>query len=363
MKADGPALGIVQARGVPLPLAMRIAFFDTHGFDREPFVIANRTRGHEIAFFDVRLTRATAAVGRGFPCVCGFVNDQLDAHVIRELAGGGLRLVALRSAGYNNVDLDAAARHGVVVVRVPEYSPHAVAEYAVGLVLALDRKIQRAHARVREGNFSLEGLVGFDLHGKTIGVVGTGRIGRVAALIFAGFGCRVLAHDTRPDADLARAHGVRYVAASELYAESDVITLHVPLTPSTHHLIDAEALATMKTGVMLINTSRGGLVDSRALIAGLKSGRIGSAGLDVYEEEEGLFFRDLSDQVLQDDVLARLLMFPNVIVTAHQAFLTHEALENIATTTLDNVTAFEQGRVLVNRVSGGDGAPSPVLHV
>lgn len=329
---------------------MRVAFFDTHGFDREPLELANRARGHELVFFEARLTSATAPLARGFPCVCCFVNDRLDASALGELAEGGVRLVALRSAGYNNVDLDAAARHGMVVVRVPEYSPHAVAEHAVALVLALNRKIYRAYARVREGNFSLDGLVGFDLHGKTVGVVGTGRIGRAAATIFAGFGCRVLAFDLAPDAELVRAHGARYVALQELYSESDVISLHVPLTPATHHMVDARAIATMKHGVMLINTSRGGLVDSRALVEGLKSGKVGSAGLDVYEEEEGVFFRDLSDQVIQDDVLARLLLFPNVVITAHQGFLTHEALANIAATTLDNITAFEHGRALENRV-------------
>lgn len=330
---------------------MRIAFFDTHEFEREHFERANLTRGHELSYFETRLTSATAALARGYPSVCCFVNDDLDEDVIVELTRGGTWLIALRSAGYNNVDLEAADRHGIVVVRVPEYSPHAVAEHAVALVLALDRKIHRAHARVREGNFSLEGLVGFDLHGKTVGIVGTGRIGRVAATIFKGFGCRVLAHDLSPDPDFASDYDVKYVPLAELYAESDIVSLHVPLTPATRHMIDAEAIARMKGGVMLINTSRGALIDSHALIRGLKSGHIGSAGLDVYEEEEGVFFTDLSDQVLQDDVLARLLTFPNVLITAHQAFLTQEALANIANITLENVSEFERGGPLTHRVS------------
>jgi D-lactate dehydrogenase len=232
------------------------------------------------------------------------------------------------------------------VVRVPEYSPYAVAEHAAALVLSLNRKIHRAYARVREWNFSLDGLVGFDLHGKTVGIIGTGRIGQAAARIFRGFGCRILAYDPRPAPSLE----ARYVALPELFRESDLISLHVPLTPSTHHLIDGAALAAMKRGVVLINTGRGALIDSRALIAALKSGHLGAAGLDVYEEEEGVFFRDLSDQVLQDDVLARLLTFPNVLITSHQGFLTKEALANIATVTLANISAFERGEPLVNRV-------------
>jgi len=333
---------------------MRIAFFDTHRFEREHFERGNRAHGHELVWFDARLTRTTAALARGSPSVCCFVNDRLDDAALDALVEGGTRLVALRSAGYNHVDLLAAERLGLVVVRVPEYSPHAVAEHAVALVLALDRKIHRAHARVREGNFSLEGLVGFDLFGKAVGLVGTGRIGRAAAQIFAGFGCRVLAHDVAPDAELSRDARVRYLPLDALYAEADIVSLHVPLTPATRHMIDAAALARMKRGVMLVNTSRGALIDTRALIDGLKSGHVGYAGLDVYEEEEGVFFRDLSDMVLQDDVLARLMTFPNVVITAHQAFLTREALTNIAAVTLENVSAFEQGRPLDNQVSAAD---------
>jgi D-lactate dehydrogenase len=333
---------------------VRIAFFDTHAFEREHFDRANQAHGHELVYLEARLTAATASLAQDAPCICCFVNDDVDADTLDVIAAGATRLVALRSAGYNNVDLVAAERHGIVVVRVPEYSPHAVAEHTVALVLALDRKIHRAHARVREGNFSLDGLVGFDLNGKTVGIVGTGKIGRVAAAIFAGFGCRVLAHDITPDPDLSRDPRVRYVPLAELYAEADVVSLHVPLTPTTRHMIDADALARMKRGVMLINTSRGALIDSRALVGGLKSGHVGHAALDVYEEEEGLFFRDHSDRVIQDDVLARLLTFPNVLVTAHQAFLTKEALDNIASTTLENITTFERGQPLLNRVRAND---------
>jgi D-lactate dehydrogenase len=261
-------------------------------------------------------------------------------------------LIALRSAGYNHVDLDAAGRLGFVVVRVPEYSPHAVAEHTVGLILALNRKTHRAYNRVREANFSLEGLVGFDLVGKTCGIVGTGKIGAVVARILRGFGCRLLAFDLTPNQTFSQQFDVQYTELPTLYRDSDIISLHVPLTPATQHLINAEALAQMKPGVMLINTGRGALVDSRALIDALKRGQVGAAGLDVYEEEEGIFFRNLSEQVLQDDVLARLLTFPNVLITSHQAFLTREALANIADTTLANVSAFERGERLLNEVRG-----------
>ena len=328
---------------------MKIAMFDTHQYDRAPFQAANADAGHQITFLEPRLTRETAALAQAHEAVCPFVNDKLDAHVLQALKSGGTRLIALRSAGFNHVDLVAAAQLGLPVVRVPEYSPFAVAEHAVALVLTLNRKIHRAWARVREWNFSLDGLVGFDLHGKTVGIVGTGRIGQAAARIFRGFGCAVLAFDLRPDPALI-AEGVRYVELAELYRESAIITLHVPLTPATSHMIDAAALAAMKRGVVLINTGRGALIDSRALIDALKTGQLGAAGLDVYEEEEGIFFQDLSNRVLQDDVLARLITFPNVLVTSHQAFLTNEALANIAATTLDNVTAFERGEPLRNEV-------------
>ncbi|MFZ5477391.1 MAG: 2-hydroxyacid dehydrogenase [Myxococcota bacterium] len=329
---------------------MQIAMFDTHVYDRASFEAENAQGKHTIRFLEPRLTEETAPLARGSAAVCAFVNDELDEPTLRILRNSGTRLIALRSAGFNNVELAAAARLGLRVARVPEYSPHAVAEHAVTLVLALNRKIHRASARVRDWNFSLEGLVGFDLYGKTVGIVGTGRIGRATARIFHGFGCRILAFDLRPDPAFVAETGARYVGLPEIYREADVISLHVPLTPSTHHLIDAQALAAMRPGVMLINTGRGALIDSRALIGALKSGRVGAAGLDVYEEEEGVFFRDLSDRVLQDDVLARLLTFPNVLVTAHQGFLTAEALTSIARVTLENVSAFEHGEPLLNEV-------------
>jgi D-lactate dehydrogenase len=329
---------------------MRLAVFDTHRYDRDALEKANAHFGHALTFFEPRLTLQTARLADGFPAVCSFVNDRVDAATLAALQVGGVRLVATRSAGYNHVDLEAARRLDIRVTRVPEYSPHAVAEHAVALVMALNRHIHRAFARVRDWNFSLDGLVGFDLAGKTVGVVGTGRIGRVAARIFAGFGCRVLCYDVQPDAAFEREQGVRFVPLEELFSASDIITLHVPLTPGTHHMVDAPAVARMKKGVVLINTGRGALIDSRALLEALKAGHIGGAGLDVYEEEEGIFFQDLSGQVLQDDILARLLTFPNVLVTSHQAFLTHEALANIAETTLASVQAFERGEPLVNEV-------------
>lgn len=328
---------------------MRVVVFDTRSYDRDAFTASNQQFGHALTFLEPRLTQDTAMLATGHDVACSFVNDRIDAAALDQLREAGVKLIALRSAGFNHVDLVAADRIGMPVVRVPEYSPHAVAEHAVGLVLALNRKIHRAFARVREWNFSLEGLVGFDLHGKTVGVVGTGKIGRAAARIFLGFGCHVVAVDREPHPDML-ALGVRYVEGAELYASSDVITLHVPLTPETHHMIDDTALAAMKRGVVLINTGRGALIDSRALIEALKHGAVGAAGLDVYEEEEGIFFHDLSDKVLQDDVLARLLTFPNVLVTSHQAFLTREALANIADTTLGNISAFERGEPLANAV-------------
>ena len=329
---------------------MRVAVFDTHRFDREALASTNARFGHELTFFETRLQAATSALAAGYPAVCVFVNDRLDEPTLRALHDGGTRLVALRSAGFNNVDLEAAARIGLRVVRVPEYSPYAVAEHAFALLLALVRKIPRAVVRVRELNFSLEGLVGWDLHGKTFGLLGTGRIGHAAARIACGFGMQVIAHDLRPDPALAARTGMRYVDRDELFRESHVLSLHVPLTPSTYHVIDAAAIARMRRGVVLVNTGRGALIDSRALVEGLKSGQVGGACLDVYEEEEGVFFRDLSDRVLLDDVLARLMSFPNVLITSHQAFLTREALENIAATTLENLRAFENGEPLENEV-------------
>jgi D-lactate dehydrogenase len=336
---------------------MRIAVFSTKPYDRRALEQANRAHGHDLTFFEARLTFETMALGTGFDAVCPFVNDHLSAEVIATLAGGGVRLLTLRSAGFNHVDLRAAEAHGVTVARVPAYSPYAVAEHAMALVLTLNRRLHRAHARVREGNFSLDGLLGSDLHGKTVGVLGTGRIGTVFCRIVHGFGCRILAHDRAPS-DEACTLGARYVALSELLGASDIVALHLPLTPDTHHIIDAAAIRGMKDGVMLVNTSRGGLIDTRAVIDGLKRGKIGALGLDVYEEEADLFFEDLSDTVIQDDVFARLLTFPNVLITGHQGFFTKEALGNIADTTLANATAFASGhgdmhRVALEEVTGG----------
>jgi D-lactate dehydrogenase len=329
---------------------MRVAVFSTKGYDQLFLQKANAGHGHELTFLEARLSPETAPLAEGFPAVCAFVNDRLDAAVVRELARGGTRLIALRSAGFNHVDLPAAADAGLTVARVPAYSPHAVAEHAVALLLGLNRKLHRAYARVREGNFSLEGLLGFDVHGRTVGVIGTGKIGLAFARIMAGFGCRILASDPFPNPE-CEAVGAQYVGLPELFAQSDIIALHAPLTPDTHHLINAEALTRMKDGVMLINTSRGALVDTRAVIRALKTGKLGALGLDVYEEEEALFFEDQSGQVIEDDVFARLLTFPNVIITGHQGFFTEEALRNIADTTMNNVTAFERGSGVLHRVS------------
>jgi D-lactate dehydrogenase len=321
---------------------VKIAVFSAKPYDRHALSEANERFGHDLVFFEPRLTAATVELARRFDAVCPFVNDELNAKVVEELAGGGVRLLTLRSAGFNHVDLRAAARHGITVARVPAYSPYAVAEHAAGLILTLNRHLHRAYARVREGNFSLEGLLGFDLHGKTVGVLGTGKIGSVFCRIMAGFGCRILAHDPYPNEEV-RGIGADYVQLDELLGASDIVALHLPLTPETHHLIDSAAIQRMKTGAMLINTSRGALVDTRAVIAGLKSGRLGSLGLDVYEEEADLFFEDLSATVIQDDVFSRLLTFPNVLITGHQGFFTREALASIAETTLANATAFETG--------------------
>ncbi len=329
---------------------MKIAVFSTKPYDREALDEANRRHAHDLTFFETRLQPSTAELARDFEAICPFVNDELSAPVLHTLAGGRVRLLTLRSAGFNHVDLEAAGELGVAVARVPAYSPHAVAEHAVGLILSLNRKFHRAYARVREGNFALHGLLGFDLHGKTVGVAGTGRIGSVFARIMSGFGCRILAHDPYPNEEVA-ALGAEYVPMDKLLAHSDIVALHLPLTPATRHLIDGPAVAGMKEGAMLINTSRGGLVDTRAVIEGLKSGRIGALGLDVYEEEEELFFEDLSDTVIHDDVFARLLTFPNVLITGHQGFFTREALENIAETTLANATAFETGRGTFHRIA------------
>lgn len=323
---------------------MRCTVFSTKGFERDALAPAAFARGIKLVFLEPSLSAQTAELARGSQAVCLFVNDKADAPALERLAAVGVRFVALRSAGFNHVDLDAAGRLGLTVARVPAYSPYAVAEHATGLILALNRKLHRAFARAREHNFALDGLMGFDMHGKTVGVVGTGRIGEVFCRIMTGFGCRVLACDPHPSPAVLDL-GARYASFDELCRQSDIISLHCPLTPETHHLVNADALARMKPGVMLINTSRGGVVDTRAVINALKSGHLGALGIDVYEEEGDLFFRDLSSEPIQDDVLARLLTFPNVVLTAHQAFFTREALDNIVSTTLENLVGFERGTV------------------
>ncbi len=322
---------------------LKVAFFDAKSYDTASFDRANDGR-YALRYIAAALDGDTAVAAKGHKAVCIFVNDTCNAEVVETLAAQGVQLLALRCAGFNNVDLDACRSRGISVARVPAYSPYAVAEHTVGLMLMLNRHLHHAYMRNRAGYFVLDGLTGFDMRGKTVGVAGTGRIGQAMIDILLGFGCRVLAFDAYPNPQVVAREGVTYVEPKGLFAASDIITLHLPLTPDTRHFIDREAIGAMKDGVMLINTSRGELVDARALIEGLKSRKIGSAGLDVYEEEAGVFFRDLSDQVLTDDVLARLLSFNNVVVTSHQAFLTHEALANIADTTLDNLREYEEGK-------------------
>ena len=331
-----------------------VAFYDTKPYDREYFERAPEASRLRLQFHEFRLTSETAASVNGAQAVCVFVNDRLDAPCLKQLHQAGVRLVALRCAGFNNVDLAAAKSLGLAVTRVPAYSPHAVAEHTIALLLALNRKIHRAYNRVREHNFSLSGLVGFDLHGKTVGVVGTGRIGKIAAQIFRGFGTEVLAFDPIPSPEWAAALGVRYTDFEMLLANSDIVSLHLPLTPATRHLLNAATFGRMKPGAYLLNTSRGKLVDTTALIEALKTGRLGGVALDVYEEEEGIFFEDHSGEILQDDELSRLLTFPNVLITAHQAFLTHEALSEIVRVTTANLVRLAEGQpfpedsVLVN---------------
>jgi len=330
--------------------AMRTILFSSQNYDRESFLGAQLPAGIELQFQAARLSLDTAALAERHEVVCAFINDDLSAPVLEQLAAGGTRLIALRSAGYNHVNLSAAQRLGLDVVRVPAYSPHAVAEHAVALILALNRRLHRAYNRTREGDFTLHGLTGFDLVGKTVGIVGTGQIGATFARIMAGFGCQLLAYDPFPN-PAVEALGARYLDLPELLAQSQIISLHCPLTEDSRYLINQQSLAHMQPGAMLINTGRGGLVDTPALIEALKSGQLGYLGLDVYEEEAQLFFEDRSDLPLQDDVLARLLTFPNVIVTAHQAFLTREALAAIAETTLHNIASWATGQPQ-NRVHG-----------
>ena len=329
---------------------MRVAMYSTKPYESVAFRRANELSGHEIVELEDRLRLPTVPLAEGAQAVCVFVNDVLDDAALSALAAVGVRHVALRCAGFNNVDLVAAARLGLDVVRVPAYSPNAVAEHTIALILALNRRIHRAYNRVRDGNFALDGLVGFDLAGKTVGVVGTGRIGALVARLAWHFRCEVVAHDPNVDQRLLEL-GIGYVGLDELWERSHVVTLNCPLTADTHHLVSADVIARMRRGVMLVNTGRGALIDTMAVIDGLKTGHIGSLALDVYEEEAELFFEDRSDEIISDDVFARLLTFPNVLITAHQAFLTREALDAIAVTTLDNLDRLAAGETCPNRLA------------
>jgi D-lactate dehydrogenase len=328
---------------------MKVVFFSAKPYDRQFFQELNKVSGHELYFLDVPLHEDTAVLARNFEAVCIFVNDRANELVIQQLAELGIKLIALRSAGYNHVNLAAAKKYGLKVVRVPAYSPYSVAEHTLALVLTLNRKTHRAYNRVREGNFSLAGLMGFDLHGKTVGLIGLGKIGFATARIFKGIGCRVIGYDVVQQPE-GHEIGIEFTDLAAVYAESDILSLHCPLTPETHHLITGESIAQMKRGVMLINTSRGALIDSLAVIEALKEEHIGYLGLDVYEEEADLFFEDLSDKVIQDDVFTRLLAFPNVLITGHQAFFTQNAMHSIAEVTLRSITDFAQGDPLQNEL-------------
>lgn len=339
---------------------MKVAVYDTHLFEKtllaeKNIEIAQKLGQppHLLRFFSFHLDESSVDTAKGFDAVCVFTNDHVTGAVLNALSKNGIKLIALRCAGFNQVDLVTAQKLGIPVVRVPAYSPYAVAEHAVGLILTLNRKFHRSYLRIKESNFSLDGLTGFDLHGKTVGIIGTGKIGSVFAKIMHGFGCKLLGYDPAPQATLTQEYGLKYCELPELYQSSDIISLHLPLKKETHHLMGATAFSMIKKGALLINTGRGGLIDTTALIASLKSGNLGGAGLDVYEEEEDVFFVDHSDVGIQDDRLARLTTFPNVVITSHQAFLTQEALTAIAETTLNNLWDYELRQTLKNRV------PSP----
>jgi D-lactate dehydrogenase len=320
---------------------MKVIVYSARPYDKEFLEAADKNK-HELHFVEARLDERTTVLARGALSVCCFVDDILSKRVIKQLSDGGTRLVALRATGFNNVDLKAAEELGMTIMRVSRYSPYAVAEFAVGMMLDLDRKIHRAYTRVREGNFLLHGLIGFELHGKTVGIVGTGKIGSVLARILQGFGCLLLAYDVTENPECTKL-GVRYVPLKELLSKADIVSLHLPLTPETRHLINDKNLLNMKPGAMLINTGRGALVDTRALIGALEKGHLGSVGLDVYEEESHIFFEDLSDEIIPDDMIMRLLTFPNALVTGHQAFFTEEAMTIIAKTTIQNISDFAAG--------------------
>lgn len=322
---------------------LKVAMFDAKNYDLEAF---RQVNNKEIEFqaHQVALNERTAVLAKGSKVVCVFVNDSVDKAVVNILKTLGVELIALRCAGFNNVDLEQCKKNDIDVVRVPAYSPQAVAEHTVALMLMLNRNLHKAYLRNRSGQFVLDGLVGFNMYQKTVGVIGTGKIGQCVIDILLGFGCKILAYDIFPNPELTSNNHIEYVALTNLLANSDIITLHAPLVQDTYHCIDDDAIQSMRDGVMIINTSRGGLIDTKALIRGLKTGKVSSAGLDVYEEEAGIFFKDMSNQILNDDVLARLISFSNVVVTSHQAFLTHEALSNIAETTINNILAYKNGK-------------------
>lgn len=329
----------------------KLIFYSTKLYEKEFFELENKNWGFRIDYYDVKLNSATAQLANGYNGVCVFIHDSVDRDVLKTLNDFGIKIVALRSAGYNNVDLEAAYEYKIHILRVPKYSPYAVAEHAVALMLALNRKIHKAYIRTKELNFEINGLLGFDLYSKTAGIIGTGNIGKIVAKILSlGFGVNVLLYDVMPDYDFAKSINAKYTTLDEIYSNSDIISLHCPLTKETYHLIDKNAFSKMKQGVMLINTSRGQLIDTKDLISALKTGKIGYAGLDVYEEEEEFFFEDFSTKVLPDDILARLLTFPNVIITSHQAFFTKEALQNIAKTTLKNFYDYFNNNPLENEI-------------
>ncbi len=328
---------------------MKIAFFSTKSYDRTYMDQVNEQFGHELSFFDTGLRPETAVLAQDHPAVCIFVNDRADAETLEALQAYGVQLLALRSAGFNHVDIEKAQELGIRIVRVPAYSPHAVAEHTLAMILTLNRKTHLAYDRVRDGNFSLERLMGFVLHNRTVGVIGTGAIGRTFARLMQGVGCRVVAYDPYPNEELQQ-QGVEFLELEELFAESDIISLHCPLTKETHYIINEQAIGHMKDNVMLINTSRGGLVDTKAVVRALKHHKIGYFGLDVYEQEENIFFEDLSGSIIQDDIITRLMTFPNVLITSHQAFFTQEAMTSIAETTLQNVRDFEEEKELENEV-------------
>jgi D-lactate dehydrogenase len=327
---------------------MQVAIFSAQHYERALLDEANVRYRHDLVYFDTLLGPESVALATGFPAVSAFVNDVVDRHVLERLAHGGTKLVATRSTGFNHIDVPAATELGMKVVRVTSYSPNSVAEFAVGLLLALNRKIPRAYNRTRDGNFSLDGLMGFDLVGRTVAVIGTGKIGRIFARIMAGFGCNVVGFDVHHSPEFEQIGG-RYVDAQGIEG-ADVISLHCPLTPDTYHIVNAQRLARLKRGALLINTSRGGLVDTEAAIEALRTGHLGGIAIDVYEQEAGLFFKDLSSTIIPDDVIQRLVLFPNVIVTGHQAFFTREALGTILDTTLASISDFAAGRPLANEI-------------